>query len=104
MKGSLASAVTDPKTEPRNYNGPICYMLGMILSYGLVKATKEKKLKSWFEAVLSGKDVIGAPRDRLPFLGAIIDTLMFMRYAIKKRISLAEATTVDIEWNGEDLA
>lgn len=46
------------------------------------------------------RDVIGAPGDRLPVLGAIADTLAFAMAARRHRMPLVAATTRDIEWNG----
>ena len=103
LKDKLAKAFVDDSTEPDSYNGPSRYMLGMILSYGFASAFKTKSLRSWLETIWLGKDVIGAPSDRLPFFGAMLDTFIFMRRGIENGVSLTKATTADIEWNGEEL-
>ncbi|MGH1399204.1 MAG: ATP-grasp domain-containing protein [Alphaproteobacteria bacterium] len=77
------------------------YMLPMMLSYGLIKAIKQKKYKDWLSTLKSGSDVISSKNDRLPVLGSLLDTLIFAKHAFKHNLSLSQATTYDIEWNGE---
>lgn len=47
-----------------------------------------------------GRDVVGGPGDRLPLLGAVVDTAAFAWRAWRHGIALTAATTMDIEWNG----
>ncbi len=82
---------------------PQKYMLHMMMSYGLTKAIKEGKYREWFSTLKSSCDVIGSKKDHMPLLGSIIDTLIFAKQAFKHKFTLSQATTYDIEWNGETL-
>lgn len=70
--------------------------------YGLPEALRRGRMREWTSARRTGSDVIGAPRDRAPVLGALIDSTRFSVKALAKRKSLPEVMTDDIEWNGED--
>jgi hypothetical protein len=70
--------------------------------YGLPLALGTGRLREWRERRRTGRDVISAPRDRLPVLGAIGDTARFMAVARAQHKSLPEIMTHDIEWNGEE--
>ena len=50
-----------------------------------------------------GKDVLSAPGDPLPPLGALVDAAAFARDALCTGRTLTEAMTADIEWNGQPL-
>ena len=50
-----------------------------------------------------GRDVLSAPGDQGPVLGALMDSFEFSLRAITTGVSLEEAMTADIEWNGEAL-
>lgn len=97
----LAQAIIENKTCNVISSTPDKYMLSMMMSYGFVKAIRERKYKNWFSTLISGGDVISARNDHLPLLGSVIDTLIFLKQASKHNISLSQATTRDIEWNGE---
>ncbi len=68
--------------------------------YGLPEAARRGRLGEWRRA---GADVVGAPGDRAPVLGALADTAWFGARALAGRKGLAEVMTADIEWNGEEL-
>lgn len=68
--------------------------------YGLPEAVRRGRWREWRRA---GGDVIGAPRDRAPVLGALADTVGFGARALASGKGLAEVMTADIEWNGEEL-
>jgi hypothetical protein len=57
---------------------------------------------SGLELALSreSRDVIGAPGDRMPVLGAILDSAAFAFDALRHGLGVTGATTRDIEWNG----
>ena len=80
------------------------HMLPAMLTYGLRQALTERRLGEWRRDLGAGRDVIGAAGDRRPALGAVLDTLGFMAKARRAQISVTEATTADIEWNGEEMA
>ena len=68
--------------------------------YGLPEAARRGRWNEWRRA---GTDVIGAPGDRAPLLGALIDTVGFGARALAGGKGLTEVMTADIEWNGEEL-
>ncbi|MBP6688355.1 MAG: hypothetical protein KA153_00060 [Hyphomonadaceae bacterium] len=68
--------------------------------YGLPEAVRRGRWNEWRQA---GADVIGAPGDRAPVLGALVDTVGFGARALASGKGLAEVMTADIEWNGEEL-
>ena len=50
-----------------------------------------------------GEDVLSAPGDPLPPLGALVDAAAFACDALRTGRTLTEAMTADIEWNGQPL-
>lgn len=68
--------------------------------YGLPEAGRTGRLQAWRKA---GRDVVGAPGDHAPLLGALLDTMGYGTRALASGKQLAEVMTADIEWNGEDL-
>lgn len=71
--------------------------------FGLPEALRQGDLTGWREQRRSGQDVISAPADRAPVLGALIDSVIFSAQALAQGLSLEAAMTADIEWNGEAL-
>lgn len=99
--GALARAIVCGGGVLTATGGPR-HMLPAMLTYGLRQALAERRFGEWRQALSAGTDVIGAPGDRRPALGAVLDTLGFMAAARRAGISVTEATTADIEWNGEE--
>lgn len=78
------------------------HMVGAaMLVYGFPQAVVDRNLKRYVRSLLFGKDVLFAWRDPLPLLGMPITLCELLWIAMRRRISLQEATTWDIEWNGE---
>ena len=71
--------------------------------YGWPTARREKRMEDWRRQRASGRDVLSAPGDEGPVLGALMDSLDFSLRAVRSGVSLAEAMTADMEWNGEPL-
>ncbi len=71
--------------------------------YGLPAALREKRLDAWNRERANGRDVLSAPGDRGPVLGALMDSFEFSLRAVRSGVSLEAAMTADIEWNGEPL-
>jgi hypothetical protein len=69
--------------------------------YGFVDAFKKKSLLTWFSAFFTSKDAIFSIKDPLPFLLQLRSILSYKKIAREQKISLLEASTFDIEWNGE---
>jgi predicted ATP-grasp superfamily ATP-dependent carboligase len=79
------------------------YMLSTaMLIYALPAAIKKNNIKQWIKTFFTSNDVIFDLKDPLPFLLQFRSLLAYMRLARKKGISPIEASTFDIEWNGEE--
>lgn len=87
-----------PRVEPSD--PPFLYLAPAFGLFGLPAALGARRLTEWRTLRRNGRDVIGAPGDRLPLAGALIDSLAFALSALASRRSLAAAMTADIEWNG----
>jgi len=72
-----------------------------MLIYGLPAAFKKKKVKQWLKTFFASSDVILDYTDPLPFLLQFRSLLGYWKLAREKGISPIEASTFDIEWNGE---
>jgi predicted ATP-grasp superfamily ATP-dependent carboligase len=78
------------------------YMLSTaMLIYGLPAAWKKHNMRQWLKTFFSSSDVILSYKDPLPFLLQFRGLLSTLKLARKNGISLIEASTFDIEWNGE---
>jgi hypothetical protein len=95
--GELAKAMTGANGFAEG-RGESRQNLPMMLSYGLL-ARLSGQGADW-RRLIAAQDVIGAPGDRLPLLGAIFDTVSFAIAARRQGATLTGATTSDIEWNG----
>ena len=74
-----------------------------MLTYALPAAFKKNNVKQWIKTFFTSNDVILDFKDPLPFLLQFRSLLAYMNLAREKGISPIEASTFDIEWNGEGL-
>lgn len=72
-----------------------------MLSYGLVGVRSWKDVQNWIKTYSQGKDVIFRLRDPFPYIEQLRVLFATWRMSRKLNISLVEALTYDIEWNGE---
>ena len=72
-----------------------------MLLYGLPAALKNGSLKDWRKAYFFSNDVILDFNDPLPFILQWRSVLATRAIAKREKLSLLEASTFDIEWNGE---
>lgn len=92
------------KGQPMHQPPPAPAYLGpAMLVFGLPFAAMSGRLFAWRKLLGSGRDAISQTGDRLPFAGALVDAAAFSIKALRHNISTNEATTLDIEWNGEEL-
>jgi len=78
------------------------HMLSLaMLIYELPAALKQNTIKQWLKTFLTSDDVVLDYEDPLPFLLQFRSLLFYLNLARKKGISPLEASTFDIEWNGE---
>ncbi|WP_374597744.1 ATP-dependent carboxylate-amine ligase [Brevundimonas sp.] len=75
----------------------------MLDTFGLGDALRAKRLTAWRDERRLSHDILSAPRDPLPPLGALLDAAGFGLRALASGHGLAEAMTADIEWNGQPL-
>jgi predicted ATP-grasp superfamily ATP-dependent carboligase len=71
-----------------------------MLFYGLPTALKKHRVKKWWTAFRSSRDVIFRGDDPLPALLQFRSIFHYLQLARRENISLLEASTFDIEWNG----
>lgn len=77
-------------------------MLAMpMLGYGLAADRSWNGLDAWLRSFASARDAVFRWNDPLPFLSQIPMLVQFSLISRNRGISLMEATTADIEWNGE---
>ena len=75
----------------------------MLDTFGLCEALRTRRLAGWCEERRLSHDILSAPRDPLPPLGALMDAAGFGVRALASGQGLAAAMTADIEWNGQPL-
>ncbi len=100
--GHLARAISEGMTLPEK-QATDAYLGPAMLGFGLPQAIASGKLALWRSTMKFGRDVIAQPGDRLPFMGAMADSIAFAAKGFKHSITTSAATTYDIEWNGEEL-
>ena len=72
-----------------------------MLMYGLPESFKKGQLKQWAKTFFTSSDVILDTKDSLPFVFQFRSLLLYLKLAREKGISPLEASTFDIEWNGD---
>ena len=72
-----------------------------MLVYGAPDALRKNKLQAWAKTFFTSDDVIFDIKDPLPFLLQFRSLLFYLKLAREKGISPLEASTFDIEWDGE---
>lgn len=72
-----------------------------MLIYGLPGIRSLSSFLKWANCFFAGKDVIFRWSDPLPFMAQFFSVLNFFKISRRQNISIIEATTHDIEWNGD---
>jgi predicted ATP-grasp superfamily ATP-dependent carboligase len=95
LKSQPTGACLTPTTARPAMLAPamLCYALPAIRSWSA--------LRHWLATMRRGRDVIFTWRDPLPALGQALAISALVANAWRLGISPVEASTVDIEWNGE---
>lgn len=75
----------------------------LMLSAGLLHARSSGTWSQWRADWHRADDVLMRDGDALPLVGGLVDTGSYARLAIQGGHSLREATSRDIEWDGEEL-
>ena len=76
-------------------------LLTAMLVYGLPAALKKRGFRPWLEAFTRSRDIIFSLYDPAPALLQLRSLLYFVLLGWRRGISPLEASTFDIEWNGE---
>ncbi len=97
MLGTVDTVVIPTSRAPR-------MIAAVMLAAGLPRALRRGTLGNWLLDWRRAKDVLSVAGDRKPLLGAIRDVVSFAVIAAKTGASMREASTRDIEWDGEELA
>jgi len=96
LLGTDHSFVEAQETSPR--------MVGVaMLSFGLKDAIAQRKLKRYFYDLYRSKDVLFRWSDPLPLLGLPLTMGELCWVAVRERKTLQQASTIDLEWNGEPI-
>lgn len=83
-------------------SGNDSYMLsGAMLRYGLPASILNGKIDKWLSTFFSSNDVIFNTNDIKPFLLQFRSILSYLKLARQHHITALEASTFDIEWDGE---
>ncbi len=78
------------------------YMLATaMLVYGFPKSLKNNQIAAWVKTFFTSDDVILDFKDPMPFIMQYRSILAYVSLARKEKITALEASTFDIEWNGE---
>lgn len=72
-----------------------------MLSYGLFQIRSLSLAWKWLKLFIQSKEVIFRMRDPLPFFQQFSLLWWSIKLSRQKKVSVMEATTLDIEWNGE---
>lgn len=76
----------------------------VMTSAGLAQALRRGTFARWRRDYRRARDVLATPGDRSPLAGGLLDMAVFAASALRRRSSVREAATRDIEWDGEVLA
>lgn len=74
-----------------------------MLSYGLFSVRSWSTFKQWFRFIAGGKDVVLRMKDLQPFFQQFYLLWWSLKVSRSQRITILEAATHDIEWNGREL-
>lgn len=91
----------NPLVQPQPQKSSMLAM-AMIL-YGLLPAIAAQQFQDWFRKFTASQDVILQLSDPMPFFSLWLILLQFGQISQSCGISLQQASTQDIEWNGEDI-
>jgi predicted ATP-grasp superfamily ATP-dependent carboligase len=76
-------------------------LMTAMLLYGLPKSLMDGTFSSWWKTFFKSDDVILDFKDPMPFILQLRSILATWAVARREGVSLLEASTFDIEWNGE---
>ncbi len=79
-------------------------MIGLaMIVIGFPLAIFEKNISQWWSDYLSARDVISNNEDKSFMIYQFLSLTELLMIALKKRISIRQSSTMDIEWDGEKI-
>ncbi|MFC3798981.1 ATP-grasp domain-containing protein [Cohnella sp. GCM10012308] len=72
-----------------------------MLTYGLAQAVRERRMREWLRAFAGSRDAVYRRGDAGPAAEQLKLFAWLRRTAARQGLTLQEASTIDIEWNGE---
>ena len=100
----LPAALAGSATTCMSPGATAASMLGSVMLWaGGLQAFKAGQVASWWRDYRRARDVIAHPGDVAPWFGGLIDMGAFARVALRERCSLRQASTRDIEWDGQPM-
>lgn len=90
---------TDHLIQPQN--GSKAMIAAAMLGMGLRQSIASHQFPKWLQKFFTTKDVIFHLSDPLPFVYLGLVLFQFWQISKQHRVSLQQASTYDIEWNGE---
>lgn len=81
--------------------GASSMLLTAMLVYGLPAALRKREFSHWLAEFSRSRDVIFSLADPAPALLQVRSLLYFVALGWRRGLSPLEASTLDIEWNGE---
>ena len=100
LPAAFMSAVAAP-IEPRDARARM--IAAVMLTAGFAAAVRERCVSKWWFDFRRANDVLIEPGDSRPLPGNLADMVSHALRAGRRGCSLREATTWDIEWDGERL-
>lgn len=97
----VADAAAAPAAVLNPPQGRLAVIRPAMLLYGLKQLRSAGRLGRWWTYVIRGRDAVFRREDQRPAWKQPYLVWMFWRIARKRKVSMLEATTLDIEWNGE---
>jgi hypothetical protein len=82
---------------------PARMIAAAMLGVGMPAAVRGSRFAQWRADWNRATDVLSAPGDARPMLGALADMTSLLPKALRARSTLRAAATRDIEWDGEEL-
>jgi len=96
ITGQTARCITPRRDKPRMFSA-------IMLSVGLLAAMRTRRLGEWLRDWRRAGDVLLDNGEIAPMLGGLMDLGSHSWRALSQRCSVREASTRDIEWDGQDL-
>ncbi|MCW8933970.1 MAG: ATP-grasp domain-containing protein [Gammaproteobacteria bacterium] len=79
-------------------------MIGLVmLLIGIPIAIKKNKLSQWWSDYSSARDVINLKKDKSFMLFKFLSLGELLVISLRKKVSIRQASTMDIEWDGEEI-